>query len=733
MTILPWPARSEDGVPVQAAHSGTAGRVAPQKAKPADLQSAIQHIVFIVKENRTFDQMFGTFPGADGATSGTISTGQVLTLGVTPDALPRDFGHSWIVANDDIDYGKMDDFDLFGSCTLNGDYLCMTQQNQTTIPNYFTYATNFALGDHMFSALKGPSFPNHLYTVAAQSGGVVGNPPSNIRWGCDSPQGTTVPVVDADGNLSYQYPCFDFESIAGLLESAGISWKYYAEEGSIWNAFDAVSEVRNSSLWTTNIAPDTQFITDAQNGQLPSVSWVVAPSGSSEHPMLGGTCVGENWSVNQINAVMGNQTEWNSTAIFLTWDDFGGFYDHEGPPTVDQYGLGIRVPLLIISPYALAGYVSHTQYELSSFLKFVEERYGLPALTERDANANDMLDSFDFTQNLLPPLVLEDRHCPPASTQELTFAPPQAVGTPSASLTVFLSNYNSTPIAVSSITTSGDFSQTNNCPASLSGWNPEQPIPSCTIAVTFTPAISGTRTGTLTLVDGDSSSPQTVALSGVGTEVSVPLSPVDFGTLVVGSNSAPKTATVKNLGSAPLTITNISISGDYSQTNNCGGTLAAGKSCTVTVTFSPTATGNLFGAVTITDSDGSGSQVVDLTGTGTYVALQPSTLNFGKVSLGGKGTSSAASLTNVSSSTVSITGMDVTGSAQGTDGTYTNLPTVDFAIQGSTCGSTLAPGASCNFTLTFTPSISGTATGQLLVYENEADSPQSITLTGTGQ
>lgn len=742
LAVLPWRARSEDSTSAgaQVGIQAEVGQGAPQGAKPADFQSAIQHIVFIIKENRSFDHMFGTFPGADGVTSGTISTGQVISLGVTPDAVPRDVGHTWIPTNIAIDYGKMDHFDQItsgGNCTANGDYLCMTQQNQTTIPNYFAYASHFTLADHMFSSLRGPTFPNHLYSVAAQSGGVIDNPPAKERWGCDSPVGTTVPVVDQSGNLTYQYPCFDFETIADLLQGAGISWKYYAQSGSVYNPLDAINHIRNTSLWTTNVVPDTQFIVDAQNGQLPAVSWVVAPGATSEHPLASGgpvgTCAGENWTVNQINAVMGNTTEWNSTAIFLAWDDFGGFYDHMAPPDLDQYGLGPRVPLVIISPYAKAGFISNTQYEFASFLKVVEERFSLAALTERDVNANDMLDAFDFTQSLLPPLMLQARHCPPASTTNLTFARPQAVGTPSPGLTVFLSNYNSTSIAISSITTSGDFSQTNNCPASLLGWNPEKVVPFCTITATFTPTAAGARSGTLTLVDGDSSSPQTVGLSGVGTEVSVPVSPLNFGTVVVGSSSSAKSATLANLGNSLLTITNITISGDYSQTNNCGSSLAAGASCTITVTFKPTTTGTRSGTVTITDNDGTGSQVVNLTGTGTFVSLTPSTLNFGTITVGSKGTSSAATLKNKSNSTVNISSMNVTGTVKGTNGSYTDLSTVDYAIQSSTCGSTLGPGASCSFTLSFTPTMTGTLNGQLFVYDGEGDSPQSITLSGTGQ
>ena len=140
------------------------------------------------------------------------------------------------------------------------------------------------------------------------------------------------------------------------------------------------------------------------------MSWLVVSADKSEHPPAS-VCVGENWTVQQLNAVM-QGPDWKSTAVFLTWDDFGGFYDHVPPPQVDNFGFGPRVPLLIISPYAKVGFIAHTFYEFSSVLKFIEERFGLPPLTDRDSAANDMLDSFDFDQRSLPPLILEQRQCP---------------------------------------------------------------------------------------------------------------------------------------------------------------------------------------------------------------------------------------------------------------------------------------------------------------------------------
>src|SRR5215472_14247889 len=180
----------------------------------------IEHIVYIIKENRTFDNYFGTFPGADGATSGTISTGQVIPLGHLPDKTPRDISHAFSAAVTAIDGGKMDKFDVIPGGNHNGDFLSYTQFMESDIPNYFAYARAFVLGDRMFSSLTGPSFPNHLYTIGAQSGGAINNPAGG-NWGCDAVAATRVQVMDQAGNLSTVFPCFDFQTIADTLQSAG--------------------------------------------------------------------------------------------------------------------------------------------------------------------------------------------------------------------------------------------------------------------------------------------------------------------------------------------------------------------------------------------------------------------------------------------------------------------------------------------------------------------------------
>ena len=161
---------------------------------------------------------------------------------------------------------------------------------------------------------------------------------------------------------------------------------------------------------------DQQFLTDTRKGDLPTVSWIVTPGKVSEHAPAS-VCVGENWTVQMLNSLM-RSPDWSSTAVFLTWDDFGGFYDHVAPQQVDGFGLGFRVPLLVISPYAKQGYIDHTQYEFSSMLRFAEDSLGLAPMTNRDRSANNMMGAFDFTQSARPPFLLQQRSCPSGKPYE---------------------------------------------------------------------------------------------------------------------------------------------------------------------------------------------------------------------------------------------------------------------------------------------------------------------------
>jgi phospholipase C len=388
----------------------------PTYAQAPASAAQIKHIIFILKENHTFDNYFGSLPGTDGATTGRIHTGKIVPLMRAPDDPQGDIWHTWHYALLAMDDGKMDRFDLIKGARQFGFLYAYTQYQPDQLPNYFTYAHQFVVGDEFFTSVHGPSFPNHLYTIAAQAGGAKDNPiftPLSVGpWGCDSPSATRVSVI-INGRKSLVPPCFDFKTLADSLNDAGLSWRYYGVSygtpGYVWSAFDVIKHIRLGPQWTTNVVDNSQFATDAAAGDLPSVSWITTDFDDSEHPAQP-PCLGENSTVAFVNAVM-QSPQWNSTVIFLSWDDFGGFYDHVPPPQLDAWGLGPRVPLLIISPFAKRGYVEHQQLEFSSVVRFVEEVYGLPFLTARDKGSADIWDAFDFVNSPQPPMVLQPRTC----------------------------------------------------------------------------------------------------------------------------------------------------------------------------------------------------------------------------------------------------------------------------------------------------------------------------------
>jgi phospholipase C len=395
-----------------------AGWLSPTSRAAAGLPAGlgkIDHIIFIIKENHSFDNYFGRFPGADGATVGRTSTGQSLPLAETPDQVYPDIAHDASDATTAVNGGHMDGFDHEpGALTLGVDH-AYTAMYPQDIPAYWAYARRFTLDDHFFSTIMGPTFPNHLATIAAQNGDVIGNPQhSQNHWGCDAPAGTFVLLRSASGQPGTAFPCFDFTTLADRLNAANISWRYYApqagQQGYIFSTFDAIRHIRYSRQWSSNVVPWTQFQSDVTHGQLAAVTWLVTDTAESEHPPAS-TCLGENTTVAEINAVMRSRF-WKDTAIFVTWDDYGGFYDHIVPPHVNPWSLGPRVPTLVISPYARRGDVDHTTYSFASLLRLVEDRFGLPALTALDARATPLLNSFDFAAPPTAPLLLEQHPCP---------------------------------------------------------------------------------------------------------------------------------------------------------------------------------------------------------------------------------------------------------------------------------------------------------------------------------
>jgi phospholipase C len=362
---------------------------------PAD-GSPIEHVVIIMQENRSFDNLFNGFPGADTAQSG-MRDGVSVPLQPLHLGDQRDLGHShadwWQAWND----GKMDGF----SSAAGGTVLPYSYVPRSEVEPYWQLALQYTIGDHMFQANTGPSFVSHQYMIAGQSGGVAENPNGRI-WGCDAPPGTLAPTLGVDPRTTDAgvYPCFDYKTMADLLDDKGITWRYYAPGPSnnffVLSAYQAIRHIRFGSDWKDKvISPQNRVLTDIANGQLAQVTWIVPDFSHSDHP--GGSNEGPAWVAAIVNAI-GHSKFWGSTAIFISWDDWGGWYDHVPPPRIDDMGPGFRVPVLVVSPWAKHGYVSHRFHEESGFLTFIERNFGLPNLGTRDALRYGFDDCFDYSQ-----------------------------------------------------------------------------------------------------------------------------------------------------------------------------------------------------------------------------------------------------------------------------------------------------------------------------------------------
>jgi phospholipase C len=317
----------------------------------------------------------------------------------------------------------MDHWDLGDTANAN-DKLAFSQYYEADIPNYWQYARNFSLADHFHSSMLGPSFPGHMFFLAAQSGWALGNPSGGlIFWGCD--QNETQQVEDQVTCMPKSVKaCYQFPTIVDNLPPS-VTWKFYGSAlppviGEVWSMFDAVDKIRNGPGWK-NIVTDPNFDTDVDNGTLPNISFLVDQDTASEHPPLR-ICDGENWTVNHLNHVMKSPL-WGHVAILMSWDDFGGWYDHVAPPkqygcdSSKPYGLGFRLPLIIVSPYVKAGTVYHNVSQQASIPKFIETIFGLPSLNSQDPAAQDGPDTddltaaFDWTQTPIAPLMLTPRDC----------------------------------------------------------------------------------------------------------------------------------------------------------------------------------------------------------------------------------------------------------------------------------------------------------------------------------
>jgi len=378
----------------------------------------IKHVVIIVQENRSFDNLFAGYPGADAPMTGTMSNGKQVALG--PISMrTTDIDHSYGSSVQDYDGGKMDGFDQNSTNHGPAGKLAYSYVLRGITAPYWSMAQQYALADRMFQTEHGPSWTSHINIIAGTTSlsptRSLVDFPSNYPFDCDAVQGTQSTYLTHDFHYAGNgpYPCFtQFHTMADTLDAAGISWRYYAESvtgpngiGGYWSPFAAVKSVRYGPDWAKVVSPPPKVLTDVAAGRLADVTWVTPEWEYSDHAG-GSSSEGPSWVSAIVNEI-GTSQYWDSTAIFVVWDDWGGWYDDAVPPQLDYKGLGLRVPCLIISPYARAGYVSHTQYEFASILVFIEQTFNLPQLGSAadgytDARATSIIDSFNFSQPPIP-------------------------------------------------------------------------------------------------------------------------------------------------------------------------------------------------------------------------------------------------------------------------------------------------------------------------------------------
>ncbi|HYL27742.1 MAG TPA: alkaline phosphatase family protein [Candidatus Nitrosotalea sp.] len=373
----------------------------------------IKHVVIIVQENRSFNNLFYGFPGAKTQGYGYDSHGNKITLGQIPLEISWDLDHSstsYFAACNGT--GSIPGT----NCRMNGFNLERVFCNRSCPPNppyayvpraetkpYFAIGKQYVLADEMYASnFDASSFVSHQYIIAGQAQASVNYPYGD--WGCPGGSGDQIPEVGPNRQIPYarEEACYTDTTLGQEADDAGVSWAFYAGpingDGGIWSAYQANKYVYFGSDWQNDvISPQTNFFNDVKNGNLRQISWVTPTCQNSDHAGCRSKS-GPSWVASLVNAI-GQSQYWDSTAIFIFWDDYGGWYDSEPPAYVDYDGLGIRIPMLIVSAYAKKHHVSHVQYEHGSILRFVEDQFGLPRLAASDTRATSPeKDCFDFTK-----------------------------------------------------------------------------------------------------------------------------------------------------------------------------------------------------------------------------------------------------------------------------------------------------------------------------------------------
>jgi phospholipase C len=448
---------------------GSGGSPSPELIQA---RSRIKHIVVIMQENRSFDTYFGTYPGVDGfprkAGKFTVCVNDPKTgICVYPfhNSAEANLGgpHGQTNASADINGGKMDGFiseaeEGKAGCESTNDPTCgggstdvMGYHDAREIPNYWAYAQSFVLQDHMFEPTASWSLPQHLFMVSEWSARCIkANDPMSCINELQTPGYPPDFHPNQPGPQLGQAPSYAWTDLTYLLFKNGVNWKYYVQTGTqpdcandaascppvhqdkktpgIWNPLPYFDTVQQDGQ-LQNITDVANFYQDARVGSLPAVSWITPSSPNSEHPPAL-VSDGQAWTTSLINAIM-QGPDWNSTVIFLSWDDWGGFYDHVVPPQVDINGYGLRVPALVISPYAKPGFIDHQVLSQDAYVKFIEDLFlggqridpttdgrpdPRPTVRENVPILGNLLQDFDFSQRPLSSLVLSVKPPPgPAS------------------------------------------------------------------------------------------------------------------------------------------------------------------------------------------------------------------------------------------------------------------------------------------------------------------------------
>jgi phospholipase C len=401
--------RSAMAIAGGALFSCTGGRRIPivgDRVATVDTRWPIKRVLYVMLENRSFNNLFGRFPGVRGTTVG-VENGVEKPLIRCPEWLPGDIPHDQAAHRFCVNGGRMDGFGTGEFGSVYG----YTIFEESQIPNYWHWAREYAISENFFASAAGPSYPNHFFFIAGTSGGAIDNP-ENIgtrrlpdgrtfkSWGCDVVSDNAfVLVADPEGNLTKHSTCFTFPTVGEQLTEAGVDWTYYSatagQPGYFWNAYNGIADVfHDTPYWRAHVRPVDRLLDDIEAGDLPAVTWVTPRFQLSDHPPFS-TGHAHNWVTGIVNRVMRSEM-WEHTAIFLTWDEWGGFYDPIVPPVLDPVGLGIRVPMLTISPYTRRGVIDDELGEFSTPLRFISDNWGLEPLTDRIRATHNFEHVFDF-------------------------------------------------------------------------------------------------------------------------------------------------------------------------------------------------------------------------------------------------------------------------------------------------------------------------------------------------